>query len=92
MLAFPRQIPTGASGLVADIGAAAEKGLDAFADRPVEIVWGLRDVSFSPEILAQWTARFPHATVIRLEDAGHCVQEDAHEVVVPELLRFVAGA
>jgi pimeloyl-ACP methyl ester carboxylesterase len=89
VLAFPRQIPTGATGLVADIGAAAESGLAAFADRPVEIVWGMRDVSFSPEVLAKWVARFPHAPVIRLEDAGHCVQEDAPERIVPELLRFV---
>jgi len=91
VLAFPRQIPTGSEGLVADIGAAAERGLEQLADRPVEIVWGMRDVSFSPAILAQWTARFPNATVVRLEDAGHCVQEDAYERIVPELLRFVAA-
>ena len=31
----------------------------------------------------------PDATVTRLEDAGHYLQEDAHERIVPELVDFV---
>jgi pimeloyl-ACP methyl ester carboxylesterase len=27
--------------------------------------------------------------VTRLDDAGHYLQEDAHEPIVPELLRFL---
>jgi hypothetical protein len=29
--------------------------------------------------------------VTRIEDAGHYLQEDAHERIVPELLSFLAG-
>jgi hypothetical protein len=36
-----------------------------------------------------WLDTFPDATVTRLEDAGHYLQEDAHERIVPELVSFV---
>jgi hypothetical protein len=29
--------------------------------------------------------------VTRLEDAGHYLQEDAHELIAPELASFVSG-
>ena len=40
-----------------------------------------------------WSRRprtFPHAEVTRLEDAGHYLQEDAQELIMPQLLRFLA--
>jgi hypothetical protein len=51
----------------------------------------MRDIAFVPEILEQaWLDTFPAASVIRLEDAGHYLQEDARERIVPALLEFVA--
>jgi len=51
----------------------------------------MRDPAFTPQFLdGLWLRTFPDAEVTRLEDAGHFVQEDAHERVVPELLRFLA--
>jgi haloalkane dehalogenase len=35
-----------------------------------------------------WLRTFPDAEVIRLDDAGHYLQEDAYEVIVPELVDF----
>jgi haloalkane dehalogenase len=32
---------------------------------------------------------FPDAEVTRLDDAGHYLQEDAHERIVGELVRFL---
>jgi pimeloyl-ACP methyl ester carboxylesterase len=47
--------------------------------------------SFTPQFLDDlWLRTFPDAQVTRLEDAGHFSQEDAHERIVPELLRFLA--
>ena len=34
----------------------------------------------------------PHADVLRLADAGHYLQEDAHERIIPALLRFLGPA
>jgi pimeloyl-ACP methyl ester carboxylesterase len=54
--------------------------------RPVALVhgnptWGL-DL---------WHTTFPHANVVRLPDAGNYLQEDAHELIVPALLRFLGS-
>jgi haloalkane dehalogenase len=57
----------------------------------VTIAWAMKDVAFTPEMLeGLWLRTFPDAEVIRLEDAGHYLQEDAHERIVPELLRHLS--
>jgi pimeloyl-ACP methyl ester carboxylesterase len=38
-----------------------------------------------------WLDTFPNASVTKLEDAGHYLQEDAHERIVPELVSFVGA-
>jgi pimeloyl-ACP methyl ester carboxylesterase len=51
----------------------------------------MQDPSFTPQFLDDlWLRTLPDAQVTRLEDAGHFPQEDAHERIVPELLRFLA--
>jgi hypothetical protein len=47
---------------------------------------------------SSWSARarvaadLPDAEVTRLNNAGHYLQEDAHDAIVPELLRLLSGA
>jgi pimeloyl-ACP methyl ester carboxylesterase len=54
-------------------------------------MWGMRDLAFTPQMFDNlWLRTFPNAEVTRLEDAAHSLQEDAHERIVPELLRFLA--
>src|SRR5262249_17158693 len=90
MLAFPREIPTGPDGPVSDLAGAIEAGLRrSFADRPVAIAWGMKDPASPPRWLDLWLTTFPQADVMRLDDAGHYLQEDAHERIVPALLRFL---
>ena len=51
----------------------------------------MKDVAFRPQVLDQlWLRDFPNAEVTRIADAGHYIQEDAHEQVIPPLLRFLA--
>ncbi len=76
-------------------GSAAkiEDGLRChFADRPAAIAWGVKDPAFTPRWRDLWLKTFPHADVLRLPDAGHYLQEDAHERIVPALLRFLGPA
>lgn len=90
MLALPREIPAGPDGPVADFVADVhDRLIPAFADWPVFIAWPIKDIAFGTEILDWWLADFPDAEVLRIEDAGHYVQEDAYEVVVPDLMRFL---
>jgi pimeloyl-ACP methyl ester carboxylesterase len=92
VLVFPREIPTSGNGPVAELTARLERGLEQhFRAKPVRIMWGMRDPAFTPQMLDNlWLRTFPAAEVTRLEDAGHFLQEDAHERIVPELLRFMA--
>jgi haloalkane dehalogenase len=47
----------------------------------------MKDIAFTPEVLDRlWLDTFPDADVLRIEDAGHYLQEDAHERIVPALL------
>lgn len=93
ILAFPRQIPSGPDGVVSDFVAAQGHKLQAaFADKPIRIVWPMKDVAFRADTLdGMWLKSFPHADVLRVEDAGHFIQEDAYEIVIPELMEFIGS-
>lgn len=92
ILTFPREIPAGPRGRVSDFVAVIHDQLiNAFTHKPVFIAWPMKDIAFGPEILEDlWLQDFPRAEVMRIHDAGHYIQEDAHEKVIPQLLRFLA--
>lgn len=90
ILEFSRQIPRGVHDRAAATLAAIEGGLPGLAGKPVSICWGMQDSVLGPELIDElWLPSFPDAEVTRITDAGHFVQEDAHEVIVPELLRLL---
>jgi haloalkane dehalogenase len=93
LLTFPREIPSGPEGPVSEFLGEVHDGLGVFKDRPVFIAWALKDIAFTPQMLdLLWLADFPDARVLRLPNAGHYLQEDAHERIVPALLEFLRGA
>ncbi len=91
ILVFPRQIPTGPTGPVADLTGELELLLERhFRGKPVMIAWAMKDVAFTSQTLDQlWLKTFPDAQVMRIPDAGHYLQEDAHERIVPALVEFL---
>jgi pimeloyl-ACP methyl ester carboxylesterase len=91
ILVFPREIPAGPSGPVSDLCAEIEERLrQHFRDKPVGIAWAMKDIAFGHEVLDQlWLGTFPDAEVLRLPDAGHYLQEDAHERIVPALIEHL---
>jgi pimeloyl-ACP methyl ester carboxylesterase len=91
ILVFPREIPVTEGGPVGAMNAEIEEGLKRdFRSKPVHVTWAMKDVAFLPEFLdTLWLDTFPDASVTRLDDAGHYLQEDAHERIVPELVAFV---
>ena len=91
ILVFPREIPAGPTGIVSDFLESVHDGLMALRQKPVFIAWGMKDIAFVPAFLDElWLTDFPRAQVLRLSGAGHYVQEDAHEEIVPALLEFLA--
>jgi haloalkane dehalogenase len=94
ILVFPREIPSGPEGPVSDLTAEIEERLERdFRSKPVAIAWAMKDIAFTEEVLERaWLGTFPDAPVLRLEDAGHYLQEDAHERIVPALLEHLAAS
>lgn len=89
-LVFPREIPSGPEGPTSDFLAEVESSLAAFADKPIVIIWAMKDIAFTPEVLdLTWRSTFPNAPVMTIDDAGHYLQEDAHERIVPRLLELL---
>ena len=93
VLEFPREIPAGPEGDVADLNAQIEERLrEHFRSKPVKLMWAMKDIAFTPEMVDQlWLQTFPEAEVVRIEDAGHYLQEDAHERIVPSLVEFLGS-
>lgn len=90
ILVFPREIPSGPDGPVSDFLASVHGDLIAGnQDKPVLIAWPMKDIAFTLDTLARWLTDFPHAQVMKIEDAGHYIQEDAHEQVAPLLIKFL---
>jgi haloalkane dehalogenase len=69
--------------------ARIEAGLGSLADRPVQMIWGMRDWCFRPSCLERFRQHFPAARVLRLPDAGHWVVEEAPREVEACLREFL---
>ena len=69
--------------------AAIEASLTQFRDKPIELIWGMKDWCFSHHFLDRFLEFFPAAEVHRLADAGHYVMEDAPEQVIPLVEAFL---
>jgi haloalkane dehalogenase len=93
ILVFPREIPVTGEGPVVEMTTGIEEALKRhFRSKPVHITWAMKDVAFVPSYLdTLWLDTFPDASVTKLDDAGHYLQEDAHERIAPELARFVSA-
>lgn len=92
VLVFPREIPVRPEGPVHEMNAETERLLiEHFRSKPVHVCWAMKDVAFPPEFLdVLWPVTFPQAEITKLDDAGHYLQEDAHEQITPLLTDFMA--
>ena len=53
--------------------------------KPVHFVWGLGDTNFNEKWLETWAAHYPQATIDRIADGGHFLQE-THGPQVAQLM------
>lgn len=90
-LAFPRLLPIAPDQeRVRALLEQEDRYLRGFRG-PVLLIWGGRDPLFGP-LLAAWQKRLPRADVLELDDAGHYLQEDAPERVVPRIREFLRAS
>jgi haloalkane dehalogenase len=87
---FVQDIPRRKTQPTWEILSRIQSGASLFADRPIRIVWGMKDWCFRPECLQLLQDMFPHAKVRRLEDVGHYVMEEAAAEVIQELRACLA--
>ena len=80
---FVEDIPISPQHPSIDVLLGIEHGLWMFRNKPVAIIWGMRDWCFTPHFLERWIDVFPHAEVLELKNAGHWLFEDAPEEIVP---------
>jgi len=85
---FVRDIPTHPGHPTWAVVDGIDRELAALRQHPMCILWGGKDWCFSDHFLAGWLQRFPDAQATRFDDAGHYVLEDAHEAIVPRVVRF----
>jgi haloalkane dehalogenase len=86
---FVRDIPFSPRHPTWPVLERIESGLTTLADRPIQLIWGLRDWCFRPECLDRLLQHWPSAEVHRLPDCGHYVVEDAPDRIVPLIRDFL---
>ena len=89
VLQFVHDIPLKPGHRSYDTLAGIERALAQLADRPVCLIWGMKDWCFTPHFLERFIEFFPKAEVHRLEDAGHYVVQDAPQRVAAALDGFL---
>jgi len=87
---FVQDIPLEADHPTRATLAQIDVALPRLRQHPMIIFWGADDFCFTTrDFLPEWQSRFPEAETHVLPRAGHYVVEDAHERILPELLKFL---
>ena len=61
----------------------------SFLDKPLLILWGLKDIAFRTNELQVWRETFSHATTREFSDCGHFLAEESPEAVTLEIRNFL---
>ena len=78
-------------GRVRDFVRQGAPGASALREKPALMIEGMLDRAIPPALaLADFTGFWPKAPVIQVPQAGHYIQEDAPEIVLPALQTFLA--
>ena len=80
-----------ALGRIRDFVREGAAGVAALRDKPALMIEGMLDRAIPPALaLADFAGVWPNAPVIQVPSAGHYIQEDAPEIVVPAIQTFLA--
>ena len=60
-----------------------------FAEKPAQLLWGLKDIAFRRQELERWEAALADYTLHEFEDGGHVLAEEAPDRVVSALRDFM---
>ena len=86
---FVRDIPFSRSHPTAALMDDVVARLPTLSDKPVKILWGMKDPCFHPDIFHHFAARFPQADLMQIPEASHLLLEDATVEVVAAVHDFL---
>lgn len=69
-----------------------ENALFLLSQKRILLLWGEQDFCFTKWFLKEWQSFFERAAVIRFEDCGHYVLEDAKEPAIEAIYQFIVHA
>ena len=69
--------------------AELEDALPLLNKMPIKLIWGMRDWCFQASCLDRLLGHWLSAEVVRLDDAGHWVTEEAKEEVLQHVIEFL---
>ena len=72
-----------------DYYASVGEKLSILKDKPVLIIWGMKDEFITEKHLLWMQEQFPGAKVVRYDDAGHFVLEEKSVVAGPVIAEFM---
>jgi len=90
ILEFVRDIPLHALDRGYSELVQTEQQLKRLKDKPMLLLWGLRDFVFDADYYHEFARRFPDARKVPLSDAGHYVLFDQPERCTQEIRDFIA--
>lgn len=84
---FPLDVIT---GRIKDFVREGAHGAAALRDKPALLIEGMLDRAIPAALaIADFSGIWPRGTVVQVADAGHFIQEDAPESVIPALQAFL---
>jgi len=86
---FVQDIPMSMEHPTYQLLLSIEERLGLLKEKPMQIIWGMKDFCFTEKFLERWINYFPTAEVHRMEDAGHWVVEDSIEKIIPLIEGFL---
>lgn len=66
-----------------------ELQLSRLQNKPVLMLWGMRDIAFRRRELRRWLDHFPKARAVRFPRSGHFLQEEKPEAASREVREFL---
>ena len=85
---FVRDIPFSRAHPTAVLMDDVVARLPTLSDKPVKILWGMKDPCFHPKIFRHFAARFPQADLVQIPEASHLLLEDAAVEIVAAVQDF----
>lgn len=89
ILKLLRNFPTNPADNSFEMVLTIEHGLWMFREKPIFIVWGMKDWRFGNKIFKKWKKCYPQAEILELPNAGNYIFEDSGEEAVSEIRDFV---